>query len=239
MNFSREHQFFFAVAGLPLLLLTGCVTSPPPEVGSAVPVWSRSESVESTRNPVQVAPPVIEIPVVPEDVFLASAENLESTRNRQLERLLADTGYGLDRDEIGYYMDTQEARLVQLLQGSPILMSRALNNITLVLSGSTGFQSDEQPALAEWEPVASVLNEYGSTRISIHGSIGSDGNQDENQRASEQEALDVARFLVDSGVAKGRVLVSADTEATSIIPSEGQDNAPHSYIELVIEPVFR
>lgn len=222
-----------------MLLLIGCVTPPVPEVGSAVPVWSRSESIQSAQNPVQVAPPVSEITVVPEEVFLTSAENLEATRSRQLERLIESQGYALDRGEVGYYMDTQEARLLQLLQGSLISMSRSLNSITLVLSGGSGFESDELPDLTVWAPVASVLSEYGSTRISIRGRIESENSQNENQKASEQEALGVAHFLVDKGVAQSRLLVSTSPETIFSIPSGSNAYAPRSYIELVIEPVFR
>jgi len=110
---------------------------------------------------------------------------------------------------IGYYMDKQEAKLREELQGSGVQVRREGNTIHLVMPGNITFDSSSYNIRSEFysvlDSVAKVLKEFKKTSILVSGHTDSTGSVALNQTLSEQRAGSVGSYLKQRGVAQGRV----------------------------------
>ncbi|MEP5765193.1 MAG: OmpA family protein [Halieaceae bacterium] len=235
------------IAALSALLLAACSNiseedaPTPARVESATPTWSRGEPAPApapaaTRTTKAKAKTPAFTRLDPESGNSASAEHKQA--------LLSTESGVLDTDEIGYYMDTQEARLIQLLGNSEITIKREGNDITLLIGGGNVFASNQSrltPGAREMlQPVAEVLEEYSNTRISIYGHTDDQGEADYNQQLSERRASSIARQLAKVGVARERIAIigyGASQPIASNATEEGRDR--NRRIELFIEPLAR
>ena len=148
----------------------------------------------------------------------------------------------LGGDDIGYYMDIQEARLIQVLRNESVGIKREGDNITLNVPGGITFGSNSARIKADahgaLSAIAEVLGEYQNTQVSIYGHTDDAGEADYNQKLSEQRALSVAQYLVDAGVNKKRIVIIGHGESLPVVSnatSEGR--AQNRRIELQLEPV--
>lgn len=109
----------------------------------------------------------------------------------------------------GYYMDKQEEKLRQRLQGTGVQVRREGDNLYLVMPGNITFASGRYEIRSDFNPVlnsvADVLKEFPKTAINVSGHTDSTGSSDLNQTLSEQRASSVKGYLIDRGVASGRV----------------------------------
>jgi len=109
----------------------------------------------------------------------------------------------------GYYMDTQEKKLRQRLEGTGVRVQRQGENINLIMPGSITFSTDSATIDSNFYPaldsVAIVLQEFDDTSINISGYTDSTGSDFYNQQLSERRANSVASYLVRTGVAHGRI----------------------------------
>lgn len=110
---------------------------------------------------------------------------------------------------IGYYMDTQEAKLRQQLEGTGVRVQRVGDNIKLIMPGNITFAVNSDQIAANFydvlNSVALVLREYDKTVIDIKGFTDSTGSFEYNQQLSERRAQSVARYLINQQIAPGRV----------------------------------
>lgn len=110
---------------------------------------------------------------------------------------------------IGYYMDRQEAKLRQELQGSGVQVRREGDNIYLVMPGNITFESSRYEIRPQFHSVlnsvAQVLKEFDKTAILVSGHTDSTGSMQLNQTLSEQRANSVKQYLVTRSVASGRI----------------------------------
>ena len=110
---------------------------------------------------------------------------------------------------VGYYMDTQEKRLRQQLEGTGVRVRREGNDIYLVMPGNITFATGKYDIRSDFLPVldsvAKVLAEFKKTVIKVSGHTDSTGSADTNQTLSEQRADSVGSFLASKGVARGRI----------------------------------
>ena len=132
-----------------------------------------------------------------------------SKRNRRI--LKAATGGAAIGGGIGYYMDTQEAKLRKQLRGSGVSIKREGNNINLIMPGNITFSSGnadiEQNFLSVLDSVALVLKEFDKTLVVVAGHTDSSGSDELNQRLSERRAQSVSIYLKTAGVIADRVEV--------------------------------
>lgn len=109
----------------------------------------------------------------------------------------------------GYYMDVQEAKLRQQMQGTGVSVSRDGDNIVLNMPNQVTFDSNSsqlKPAGASTlTGVARVLKEYPKTRVNIVGHTDSSGTRALNMRLSQQRAESVASALILQGVDNARL----------------------------------
>lgn len=177
------------VAGL-LLATLGCSARAP---SSAVP----------RREPVAPEPVALD-PVAP--VLPADYPSALGTRRQSL----IDRGLRLGAEDVGYYMDVQEARLRQA-GGTALRLTRRGTGVVLEMPGQLGFEIGSARlsagASAALSDVAKIFVDYRLTLISVEGHTDDSGDAAQNRTLSEQRAAAVARLLLGSGVEAERLVV--------------------------------
>ena len=173
----------------------------------------------------------------------ALAVSRESNPEKQLYGHLLDKGYqALESDEIGYYMDIQEARLRQEFAQKDILIKRNQDVIKLVIPGASMFaknSTDLNPSVkTSLNSIANVLAEYNKTFVAVEGYTDNSGVPDYNQRLSEQRALSAGNYLADKGVEIERLIIVGygDKHPLANNTSE-QGRAQNRRIELKLYPL--
>lgn len=133
----------------------------------------------------------------------------DNSRERR-ERALIGAGIGaLTGGGIGYYMDVQEAKLRQQLEGTGVSVTRYGDEIVLNMPGNITFDTDSTELRTDFlnvlDSVAIVLKKYEKTMIEITGHTDSTGAASYNQQLSERRADAVARYLRSTGMLSARI----------------------------------
>ncbi|MFT5718693.1 MAG: outer membrane protein OmpA-like peptidoglycan-associated protein [Oleiphilaceae bacterium] len=132
-----------------------------------------------------------------------------SKSDRGKGALIGAIGGGAIGGGVGYYMDTQEAKLRHQLLDSGVSVSRSGNEILLIMPGNITFETGKanlQPSFEEIiRSVSLVLKEFDKTAIDITGHTDSTGSLAFNQTLSEQRAQSVKYALQSDGVVSGRI----------------------------------
>jgi outer membrane protein OmpA-like peptidoglycan-associated protein len=164
------------------------------------------------------------------------------TKGDKLDNALIGAGIGaIAGGGVGYYMDVQEAKLRQKLEGTGVSVTRDGNNITLNMPGNVTFASSSadlnQQFFATLDSVALVLKEYDKTVIEVAGHTDNTGSKQLNQGLSERRASTVANYLESRGTNGKRFITvgAADTHpiASNATPAGRQQNRR---VELTIVP---
>lgn len=113
---------------------------------------------------------------------------------------------------VGYYMDKQEEKLRQTLQGTGVQVRRDGDNLYLIMPGNITFASGRAEINAGFYDVLNsvglVLKEFDKTAIHISGHTDSTGDATKNQTLSEDRAQSVGQYLIGRGVKAGRIQTS-------------------------------
>lgn len=178
------------------------------------------EPVPTQTAPKQIVPePAIPEPMAPKHVLSALAT-----------------------EQIGYYMDIQEAKFRQLLGVSDIYVQRAGETITLTVPSAISFESHRTQLLEVIKPllasISSVLVEFDKTLVTIRSYTDTIGSEIHNQQLSEQRGESVASFLLAGGVSSQRLRVIGFGETRPVAPNNtNHGRVLNRRIELVLEPV--
>lgn len=109
----------------------------------------------------------------------------------------------------GYYMDRQEARLRQQLEGTGVRVQRIGDTLKLIMPGNITFATNSDQVAASFTDVlasvGAVLREYDKTQVEVKGFTDSTGSFEYNQQLSERRAQSVARHLINHQVAPSRI----------------------------------
>ena len=136
--------------------------------------------------------------------LIGAMDSTEKARNAAL-------GCGIVGAGIGAYMDVQEAKLREQLQGTGVQVIREGNNIRLIMPGNITFQTDSYNLNQGFYPtlnsVGLVLAKYADTTIRVSGHTDNTGSRQYNQTLSERRAKSVAGYLATQGVAQARMYV--------------------------------
>ena len=136
-----------------------------------------------------------------------AATSSKGDRNKGI--LIGAASGGLIGAGVGQYMDRQEAQLRKKLEGTGVRVKRDGNQIELIMPGNITFdvgQSNIRSSFYEvLNSVVMVVKEFDQTAIAIGGHTDSTGSFELNQKLSENRAQSVASYLLNEGVAQGRL----------------------------------
>ena len=136
----------------------------------------------------------------------ATGDNAKDRRERALKG--AAIG-GVVGGGVGNYMDRQEAKLRQELQGTGVQVRREGNNLYLVMPGNITFATNSADIRSDFfdvlNSVAKVLAEFNQTSIRVTGHTDSTGSDSINQPLSQRRADSVAMYLRSQKVSSSRI----------------------------------
>ena len=105
---------------------------------------------------------------------------------------------------VGAYMDVQEAKLREELQGTGVQVIREGDNIRLIMPGNITFETDSYNLRSSFYPVLNsvgqVLAKYGDTTLRVSGHTDNTGSRQYNQTLSERRASSVADYLAKCSI---------------------------------------
>lgn len=136
--------------------------------------------------------------------LIGAMDSSEKARNAAL-------GCGLVGAGVGAYMDVQEAKLREQLQGTGVQVVREGDNIRLIMPGNITFQTDSYNLKPDFYPVLDsvglVLAKYADTTLRVSGHTDNTGSRQYNQTLSEKRARSVADYLATREVSQSRMYV--------------------------------
>jgi outer membrane protein OmpA-like peptidoglycan-associated protein len=199
----------------------------------------RSGSPPATSSPAGSTTPAAPV-APPSPVALARPSELLAAQAARRSALIADS-VRLGADEVGYYMDVQEAKLKQLVS-TGYSVARRDSGIVVSVPGPLTFEVSSArllpSGLAAVTALAKVLAEYDRTLITLNGYTDSSGVAATNVALSQARAISLARQLIADGVAAKRIVAvghgAADPLADNSTP-EGRER--NRRIEIRIDPV--
>jgi outer membrane protein OmpA-like peptidoglycan-associated protein len=159
------------------------------------------------------------------------------------ERALIGAGVGaIAGGSVGYYMDVQEAKLRQQLQGTGVSVTRMGDNITLNMPGNITFKTDSADLNSSFfsvlDSVSLVLKEYEKTIVEVAGHTDSTGSDQYNQALSERRAQTVATYLAGKGVMQQRMITVGAGEGRPVATNDTADGRQlNRRVELTLTPI--
>ena len=109
----------------------------------------------------------------------------------------------------GYYVDTQDAKLRQTLQGTGVQVQRNGDDLKLIMPGNITFASNSADISSSFYPTLNslvlVFKEFNKNGVNIVGHTDSTGSQELNQSLSQRRAQSVANYLTANGVPGQRI----------------------------------
>ncbi len=144
----------------------------------------------------------------------------------------------------GYYMDVQEAKLRQKLEGTGVHVVRSGNDIRLVMPGDVTFETNSASLDSRFfsvlDSVGTVLQEYKSTLVTVAGYTDSTGSANYNQQLSEKRATTVALYLNSRGVAHERLAAIGHGEANPVASNNtAEGRAKNRRVEITLDPITK
>jgi outer membrane protein OmpA-like peptidoglycan-associated protein len=110
---------------------------------------------------------------------------------------------------VGAYMDHQESKLREQLQGTGVSVTRDGDDLILNMPGNITFEVDQSDIRSDFYDVLNsvvlVVKEFDKTNIEVSGFTDSTGSDQYNQELSERRAGSVGSYFSSQGVASGRV----------------------------------
>lgn len=172
--------------------------------------------------------------------YLANKDKSSSERKK---RMLRDAGIGaIVGGGVGYYMDTQEAKLRKQLRSTGVSVQRDGDNINLIMPGNITFPTAGSDLRADFydvlDSVALVLEEFDKTIIAVAGYTDSKGSESFNQQLSEKRANSVASYLKSRKIKPERFEVVGFGERNPIADNAtAEGRAQNRRVELSLFPI--
>jgi len=143
---------------------------------------------------------------------------------------------------VGAYMDHQESKLREQLQGTGVSVTRAGDDLILNMPGNITFelnQSDIRPSFYDvLNSVVLVVKEFDKTIIEISGYTDSTGSDSYNQTLSERRADSVGSYFTAQGVVAGRVVTKGFGERYPIADNDTPEGRERNRrVELKLVPI--
>lgn len=187
-----------------------------------------------------VETPQPEVAVVPASPVITRNGRDHQARLTQL----ASSGHAIPAASVGYFMDVHQARLLEVLPAeSGISVERLGDRIRIILPGEQTFDSSAArvaPAMVRWlDRIATIVAEFDCTAITVNGHTDAQGDNNYNQKLSQQRALSVADTLAAASLDHRRLAAVGHGENHPIADNDStQGQAKNRRIEIVITPII-
>jgi outer membrane protein OmpA-like peptidoglycan-associated protein len=170
-----------------------------------------------------------------------------SKKNRTKGVLIGAVGGGLAGGAVGYYMDSQKKDLEKALTperdaGAIQIEKLPQNVLRVTMTDQTAFTVDSAEIKPRFDStmdkIATVLNRYGKTSLSIVGHTDNTGSAQHNQALSERRAQAVETYFLQRGVVPQRLEshgLGESAPRASNATAEGRQL--NRRVEILIEPI--
>lgn len=168
-------------------------------------------------------------------------------KNRGKGVLIGAIGGGLAGGAVGAYMDKQKKDLEKTLApernaGAIQIESLPQNALRVTMTEQTAFAVDSAEIKPRFhstmDKIATVLNRYGKTALTIVGHTDSTGTMQHNQALSESRAQSVQNYFLNKGVLSQRLESQGLGESAPRASNTSADGRQlNRRVEIVIEPV--
>ncbi|PWK53467.1 OmpA family protein [Pleionea mediterranea] len=153
----------------------------------------------------------------------------------------AAVGCGLIGMGVGAYMDAQEKKLRNELEGTGVRVAREGENIRLIMPSNITFGVNRAEVQSSFystlNSVAKVLGEFNESVLVVSGHTDSSGSESYNFDLSIKRATSVANYLKQREISSERLKVRGFGESSPIATnSTEQGRADNRRVELLIEP---
>jgi outer membrane protein OmpA-like peptidoglycan-associated protein len=143
---------------------------------------------------------------------------------------------------VGYYMDQQEKKLRQQLQGTGVSVTRVGDNIILNMPGNITFGTNLYDVNASFyntlNSVGLVLKEYDKTIVNVMGHTDSTGSDQYNQELSQKRANSVAQYLIARGLLAQRFVVQGYGESRPVATNDTPEGRTlNRRVEIQLSPL--
>lgn len=142
----------------------------------------------------------------------------------------------------GYYVDTQEAKLRQTLQGTGVQVQRNGDELKLIMPGNITFATDSANiAPSFYSPLnnlAGSFKQFNQNTIEVVGFTDSTGSRQHNMDLSQRRAQAVSTYLTSQGVDASRISVRGmgpDQPIASNADANGR--AQNRRVEVNLKPI--
>lgn len=166
----------------------------------------------------------------------------KSTSNHKDKRAVWGAAIGaITGAAIGDYMDKQEQEFRNELSGTGIDIVREGNNLRLIMPSNITFATGQSYITSDFyetlDAIASVLNNYEKTLLSIEGHTDSQGSEQYNQNLSEKRAGSVKQYLINKNIFENRLKTIGYGEFRSVADNTtAQGRALNRRVEIRIIP---
>lgn len=145
---------------------------------------------------------------------------------------------------VGYYMDRQEAKLRERLQGTGVSVTRDGDNLILNMPGNVTFETNRAEVKADFyavlNSVSLVLDEFDKTVIHVTGHTDDTGTDAHNQDLSERRARTVGAYLEAQGIVTARVVMQGFGESRPIATNDTpKGRSQNRRVELTLVPISK
>jgi outer membrane protein OmpA-like peptidoglycan-associated protein len=166
----------------------------------------------------------------------------DSSSERKKRALILGGAGGLAGGAVGNYMDRQEAKLRQQLQGTGVSVTRSGDNIILNMPGNVTFKTNSDDINASFyqvlNSVALVLKEFDKTVVDVAGHADSTGPDDKNMALSQRRAGSVSTYLSSQGINAQRLIAVGYGETRPIASNDtAEGRAQNRRVEITLLPV--
>lgn len=166
----------------------------------------------------------------------------KDAKDRRKRALIGAGVGGLAGAAVGGYMDQQEAKLRQKLQGTGVSVTRNGNNITLNMPGNITFKTGSSDLNAGFynvlDGVGIVVEEFDKTLIVIAGHTDSVGSDQNNQALSERRAASVGAYLGGKGINRDRIITAGFGESQPVASNDTESGrSQNRRVEVTLEPI--
>lgn len=143
---------------------------------------------------------------------------------------------------VGAYMDTQERKLRERLEGTGVSVTREGKNLWLNMPGNLTFEVNSANIRSNFysvlESVTLVFKEFGKTQIMVSGHTDSTGSDSYNLQLSQKRAQSVTGYFVAQGVDAGRFQTVGYGESRPVADNGTKEGrAANRRVEIQIIPI--